>query len=70
MSEEFEREVIDRLARIETEIKRYSELDKRIAKLEESENQRKGKSTVIAAVFGFLGTIVGAVVCMLIGKAG
>lgn len=62
VSEEFEREVIDRLARIEenqqTIRKRIDHHEEIIERLEAAENQRKGKTTLIASACAALGALM------------
>lgn len=62
MSEEFEREVIDRLARIETNQQtiraRIDHHEEIIEQLEAAENQRKGKTTIIASGCAALGALI------------
>lgn len=56
---EFEREVIDRLARIETKIEKMDTLEKRVTKLEASDNKRKGMMAVCSGVCALIGAFLG-----------
>ncbi len=68
MSEGFEREAIDRLARIETKLEqivdRVGDLEPRVDGLEADNNQRKGRLTIIAS----LSALVGAFLSAIFGK--
>lgn len=75
MEESFEREVIDRLARIETEQKQirtdiadFKNLELRVSTLEAENNKRKGISSVFSAIWGLIGVITGSVVAYLLGR--
>jgi len=75
MAESFEREVIDRLARIETEQKQirtdiadFKALELRVASLEAEENKRKGVHAITSAIWGLIGVIAGSLVAFLIGR--
>lgn len=58
--DDFEHEVIDRLARIETKIEKVDALEQRIAALEATDNQRKGVHTFITAAIGLIAGLIGA----------
>lgn len=63
---EFEREVIDRLARIETKLEGVDTLEKRVQSLEASANQHKGVQlflmSAVALVSGLLGAFGGKLI--------
>jgi len=76
MAESFEREVIDRLARIETEQKQirsdiadFKALELRVQNLEAEENKRKGVHAIASAIWGLIGVIAGSLVAFLIGRS-
>ena len=58
---EFEREVIDRLARIETKIEKMDVLEKRITKLEASDNKRKGMLAICSGLCALVGAFIGII---------
>lgn len=75
MDNDFEREVIDRLARIETEQKQirqdisdFQALEKRVTELENAEQQRQGKVSLVHALWALVGAGVGSIVSILIGR--
>lgn len=59
MDGEFEREVIDRLARIETKIEKMDALEKRVTRLEASDNKRKGMMAVCSGLCALVGALLG-----------
>lgn len=59
MVEDFEREVIDRLARIETKIEKMDVLERRVTKLEASDNKRKGMLAVCSGICALVGAFLG-----------
>lgn len=59
MTNDFEREVIDRLARIETKIEKMDVLEKRVARLEASDNKRKGMMIVCSGICALVGALLG-----------
>jgi len=63
--EDFERNVIDRLARIEQEISDIKIIEKRLALLEQFMNQEKGKEFVRNAICCVGGAVSGASVGIL-----
>jgi len=74
-SNEFEDDVIDRLARIETEQKLIREqiidvrgLESRIARLEGELNQRKGRTALFNSLLIMIGAGLGSVIAVLIGR--
>lgn len=59
MVEDFEREVIDRLARIETKIEKMDVLERRVTKLEASDNKRKGMLAICSGICALVGAFLG-----------
>lgn len=59
MVADFEREVIDRLARIETKIEKMDVLEKRVTKLEASDNKRKGMLVISSGLCALVGALLG-----------
>lgn len=61
MAGDFEREVIDRLARIETKIEKMDMLEKRVTKLEASDNKRRGMLVVCSGLCALIGAFLGII---------
>jgi len=71
----FEKEVIDRLARIETEQKTIQEkilnvqvLESRVTKLEADLNERKGRAIVFNSFLILVGAGIGSVIAVIVGR--
>jgi len=75
MVESFENEVIDRLARIETEQKIIQEkilnvqvLESRVTKLEADLNQRKGRAVLFNSILILIGAGIGSIIATILGR--
>lgn len=73
MAESFESEVIDRLARIETEQKfireelsNFKSLDERISKLENESHLTQGKMSIFGVVWGVIGAAIASIIANII----
>jgi len=74
-SNEFEDDVIDRLARIETEQKLIQQevtdirgLESRISRLEGELNQRKGRTALFNSLLIMIGAGIGSVIAVLVSR--
>jgi len=74
-SNNFEADVIDRLARIETKQKLIQDevtdirgLESRIAKLEGELNQRKGRAALFNSLLIMIGAGIGSVIAVLVSR--
>lgn len=65
---EYDFEVIDRLARIETKLDGLSDLPARVAALEENANVNRGRDNVIIALVAIGAGVVGGVLTALFGR--
>ncbi len=65
---EYDYEVIDRLARIETKLDGLSDLPARVAALEENANINRGRDNVVIAIVAVGAGVVGGVLTALFGR--
>ena len=75
MSADFEKDVIDRLARIETEqqyirkeIGDIQALEVRVKQLEDAAGERRGRLGLLSALWGVIGAFIGSLAVLFIGR--